>query len=131
MIERGKNRTKRRVPEWMLVRRGKIVRIVMDPFGDGRSRRCLPLFRTYEHARSFISQDQWADGTRPCRIGSAGPRCNGSAKSLASLIEAASVNGRCEYAALLATAVVDGDTYWRLFDIRPEALGLSTDCDLT
>jgi hypothetical protein len=131
MSKRGSNRTKRCLPAWTLVRRGKVVRLVMDPFGDGRPRRCLAVFYTHEDARSFISQDQWADGIRPCRIGFTGPQRNESATALASLIEAASVKGRCEYAALLATAVVGADTYWRLFDIRPGTLGLSPDQDLT
>jgi hypothetical protein len=125
-----KRRTKLIMPAWMLVRKGMVVNIVMDALGDGRQRRCLPLFYTYEHASSFISKDLWASGARPCRIGSAPAQGNEGKESLETVIEAASVAGPCEYAAVMMGTEGDGCFLWRLFDIRPETLGISADRDL-
>ena len=131
MSRRGrKRRAKRIVPEWMLVRQGFTQNVVMDPFGDGRMRRCLPLFFSYDLARSFIDEDYWATGARPCRIGSIRPEVDGTKETLDTVIAAASLLDHCEYAAVMEGTTADGDFRWRLFDIRPETLGLSADRDL-
>lgn len=125
-----KRRAKRIVPEWMLVREGFIQNIVMDPFGDGRRRRCIPLFPSYGHARAYIDDEYWARGARPCRIGSIRAENDGTRETLNTVIAAASLADRCEYAAVMEGTTADGGIRWRLFDIRPETLGLSADRDL-
>lgn len=131
MGRRGrKRRAKRIVPEWMIVREGFIQNIVMDPFGDGRMCRCIPLFPSYDHARSFIDEEYWAMGARPCQIGSMRPELDGSKETLNTIIAGASLLDRCEYAAVMEGTAGDGDFQWRFIDIRPETLGLSADRDL-
>lgn len=122
--------TKRIDVEWMVVRKGCVLNFLLRSFRDGRPRRCLPLFRNYEHARLFIGSDGWAAGARPCRIGSTGARGDGSMETLGSVIAAASLGSRCECAAVMEGTTADGVMRWRLFDIRAETLGLSGDRDL-
>ena len=117
-------RTKSGDPGWMVVRKGRVQTVVMRSFSDGRPRRCLPLFRSYEHARDFISPDGWAAGARPFRIGSAGARVAKPIVALAAVIVAASLGRRCEFAAVMVGKTAAGVMRWRLTDIRAQRLGL-------
>jgi len=131
MSRRGSNRrAKRIVPKWMLVRGGAIQNIMLDPLGDGRMRRCIPLFQSYDDARSFIDEDYWAKGARPCQIGSLQSEPDGLKEDLNTVIAGASLFDRCEYAVVMVGNDSKGSIRWRVFDIRPEALGLSSGPDL-
>jgi len=110
-------------PGWMVVRKGRAQTVVMRSFPDGRPRRCLPLFCSYEQARAFISPDGWAAGARPYRIGSAGVRVTKPMVALAAVIVAASLGSRCDYAAVMVGTTADGVMRWRLTDIRAKRLG--------
>ena len=124
MSRRGrKSRVKRIVPKWMLVRGGAIQNIMLEVLGNGRMRRCIPLFHSYDDARSFIDEDYWATGARPCEIGSLQSEPDGATEDLNTVITGASLLDRCEYAVVM----VGNDSeniQWRVFDIRPEALRL-------
>lgn len=125
-----KRRAKKPLPQWMLVRGGSIQNIMLDAHGDGRMRRCIPLFYSHDDARSFIDEDYWATGARPCQIGSLQSESDGMKENLNTIIAGASLLDRCEYAAVMESMTEDGDIQWRLFDIRPEKIGLSAGPDL-
>lgn len=125
-----KRRAKKTAPEWMLVRDGLIQNVMLDALGDGRMRRCIPLFYSHDDARSYIDDDYWATGARPCQIGSLRSESDGMKENLSTIITGASLLDRCEYAAVMESMTEDGDIQWRLFDIRPEKIGLSAGPDL-
>jgi hypothetical protein len=124
MSKRGFSRHTLRIdPGWIVVRKGRVQFMAMRSFRDGRPRRCLPLFCSYEHARDFIGPDGWAAGVRPFRIGSAGVRIATPRVALAAVILAAALGRRCEYVAVMVGTTADGVMRWRLTDIRAKRLG--------
>jgi hypothetical protein len=131
MSRRGRNRRAKRIdPKWMLVRGGAIQNIIFDALGDGRMLRCIPLFHSYDDARSFIDEDYWATGARPCEIGSLQSEPDGLKEDMNTVIAGASLFDHCEYAVVMVGTDSESNIRWRAFDIRPEALGLSSGPDL-